>query len=63
MSRVVFNLLALDRKMMVVARTARASVGNVCDHVLNRGDGRYEVFHKSEDDAAVLKLLKHPPVR
>ena len=39
-------------------RTARASVGNVCYHVLNRGNGRNEVFHKVEDYAAFLKLLK-----
>jgi hypothetical protein len=30
-------------------RTARASVGNVCYHVLNRGNARNEVFHKDGD--------------
>src|SRR6056297_3402699 len=38
-------------------RTARASAGNVCYHVLNRGNGRQTVFHKDEDYAAFLKLL------
>lgn len=39
-------------------RTARASAGNVCYHVLNRGNGRSEVFRKSDDYGAFVKLLK-----
>ena len=38
-------------------RTARASAGGICYHVMNRGNGRNEVFHKTEDYAAFLKLL------
>jgi putative transposase len=38
-------------------RTARASVGGVCYHVLNRGNGRAEVFHKEADYDAFLRLL------
>jgi putative transposase len=38
-------------------RTARASAGNYCYHVLNRGNGRREVFHKPDDYAAFLKLM------
>ena len=38
-------------------RTARASVGNVVYHVLNRGNGRATVFHKDDDYGAFLKLL------
>lgn len=38
-------------------RTSRASVGNVCYHVLNRGNAQGEVFHKDADYAAFLKLL------
>ena len=38
-------------------RTARASVGNVCYHVLNRGNARNEVFHKDGDYGSFLKLL------
>lgn len=38
-------------------RTARASVGDMCYHVLNRGNGRAEVFHKPADYAAFLQLL------
>jgi putative transposase len=30
-------------------RTARASLGNWCYHVLNRGNARAEVFHQAED--------------
>jgi putative transposase len=39
-------------------RTARAALGNWCYHVLNRGNGRAEVFHKHEDYAAFLRLLE-----
>jgi putative transposase len=38
-------------------RTARASLGNWCYHVLNRGNGRAEVFHKPEDYAAFIDLF------
>src|SRR5688500_15490888 len=38
-------------------RTARASVGNPCYHVRNRGNGRSEVFHKDEDYIAFLQLM------
>jgi len=41
-----------------MARTARASVGGVCYHVLNRGNGRAEVFHKQEDYVAFLDLME-----
>ena len=38
-------------------RTARASVGDICYHVLNRGNGRQRVFHRDEDYAAFLDLV------
>lgn len=38
-------------------RTARASVGGVCYHVLNRGNGRTKVFRKAGDYAAFLDLM------
>lgn len=38
-------------------RTARASARNVCYHVLNRGNGRAEVFHQDDDYAAFVRLL------
>src|SRR3972149_9188393 len=41
-----------------MVRTARASVGDVCYHVLNRGNARQEVFHKKEDYAAFLDLME-----
>jgi putative transposase len=39
-------------------RTARASLGNWCYHVLNRGNARAEVFHKAEDYAAFIGLFE-----
>jgi putative transposase len=38
-------------------RTARASAGGICYHVLNRGNGRAKVFHKEGDYAAFVDLL------
>ncbi|HUG90411.1 MAG TPA: transposase [Planctomycetaceae bacterium] len=40
-----------------MSRTARASVGRFCYHVLNRGNARAEVFHKDDDYRAFLKLI------
>jgi hypothetical protein len=31
-----------------VPRTARASIGGICYHVLNRGNARQDVFHKDD---------------
>ena len=41
-----------------MSRPTRASAGNVCYHVLNRGNARGTVFHKDGDYLAFLKLLK-----
>jgi putative transposase len=38
-------------------RTARAAVGGMCYHVLNRGNAQAEVFHKQDDYEAFLRLL------
>jgi putative transposase len=38
-------------------RTARASVGGLCYHVLNRGNGRQTDFHKDGDYAAFVEAL------
>jgi len=40
-------------------RAARASVGGVCYHVINRGNGQREVFHDDGDYAAFLKAIGH----
>jgi putative transposase len=37
-----------------MARTARASRGGICYHVINRGNGRARVFH---DDADYRQFL------
>lgn len=48
-------------------RTARASVGGICYHVLNRGNQRMTVFHKDNDFQAFVDLLAeaqtHHPMR
>jgi putative transposase len=38
-------------------RTARASVGGLCYHVLNRGNARAQVFHDDADYRTFLDLL------
>ena len=40
-----------------MARTARASQGGYVYYVLNRGNGRGDVFHKDEDFAAFVRLM------
>jgi hypothetical protein len=45
----------------VVLRTARASVGGLCYHVVNRGNARGEVFHKDDDDPLGPLGKKRPP--
>jgi len=40
-----------------MSRTARASVGGVCYHFINRGNNRAEVFRKDEDFAAFLQAM------
>lgn len=39
-------------------RTARASVGDYCDHIINRGNGRAHVFHADGDYQAFSDLLE-----
>jgi len=38
-------------------RTARASVGGTCYHVMNRGNARSEVFHDQADYEAFVELI------
>src|SRR5438132_8128413 len=47
----------------VMPRTARASVGNVCYHVINRGNRRAEVFHHDRDYATFVRLIRKAVVR
>jgi putative transposase len=44
-------------------RTARASVGGVCYHVLNRGNGKAKIFHKAGDYDAFLSLIAEASLR
>lgn len=39
-------------------RTARASVGGYCYHIINRGNARAEVFHRDGDYHAFIELLR-----
>lgn len=39
-------------------RTSRASQGGYIYHVLNRGNGRADVFHKEDDFAAFVRLMR-----
>ncbi len=41
-----------------MARTARASQGGYVYHVLNRGNGRADVFHKDDDFDAFIRLMR-----
>ncbi|HEY2419206.1 MAG TPA: hypothetical protein VGH84_14875, partial [Steroidobacteraceae bacterium] len=38
-------------------RTARAVIAGGLYHVLNRGNGRQDIFHKPEDYRAFLRVL------
>lgn len=44
-------------------RTARASAGGYCDHVLNRGNARSEVFHEPADYAAFTATMAEADLR
>jgi putative transposase len=41
-----------------MSRTARASVANVCYHVINRGNGRAPVFHKRADYVRFSEMMQ-----
>src|SRR5579859_5081102 len=43
-------------------RTARASVGGICHHVINRANARREVFPKDGDYHAFLKAMAYASV-
>ncbi|WP_202802903.1 transposase [Singulisphaera acidiphila] len=46
-----------------MARTARASVGGLCYHALNRGNRRETVFHKAGDYDAFLGAMADATAR
>ncbi|MHC4299190.1 MAG: transposase [Planctomycetota bacterium] len=41
----------------IMARTARASVGNICYHVINRGNGGAAVFRKRADYLRFTEMM------
>src|SRR6516164_8156315 len=43
--------------LSIMPRAPRASVGGICYHVMNRGNGRRAVFHKDGDYQAFLKAI------
>ncbi|MBI2891827.1 MAG: transposase [Nitrospirae bacterium] len=44
-------------------RTSRACVGDICYHVINRGNGRREIFHNCDDYQAFVELLREAGAR
>lgn len=46
-----------------MSRTARASVGGICYHVINRGNARATVYHDPADYRAFLHLMIHASER
>lgn len=46
-----------------MARTARASIGDICYHVINRGNGKAEVFHKAEDYYRFTEMMQQSCLR
>lgn len=46
------------RDHLAMPRTARASVGGICYHVINRGNARAQVYHEQSDYRAFLSLMK-----
>jgi REP element-mobilizing transposase RayT len=40
-----------------VPRTARAAVGEICYHIINRGNARHQVFQKQGDYQAFVELI------
>ena len=46
-----------------MARTARIAAGDICYHVINRGNRRATVFHSSEDYDAFVRLIERACTR
>ena len=44
-------------------RTARASIGGICYHVLNRGNARQDVFHEDDDHQRFIELIQEACAR
>jgi putative transposase len=54
----IFLTKAIVRAIIeIMPRTARASVGGICYHVVNRGNNRAKVFHKPEDLSAFVTTI------
>jgi putative transposase len=48
---------------LFLPRTARASVGGVCSHVSNRGNGKAVIFHDRSDYGAFLDTISRAKAR
>lgn len=44
-------------------RTARASAGDICYHVINRGNGKATVFHKQSDYFSFTEMMRQACAR
>jgi hypothetical protein len=51
------------RDYSAMPRTARASVGGICYHVINRGNGRSQVFHTQSDYRDFVGLMQRSSSR
>ena len=52
-----WRLAALFADHALMPRTARAIVGGICYHVINRGNARATVYHEARDYIAFLTLM------
>ena len=47
---------------IIMPRTARAGIGKLCYHVINRGNGRAAVFHKEQDSFRFTEMMSRRAV-
>ena len=58
-ARLILTFSRFAAILSVMPRAPRASVGGICYHVMNRGNGRRAVFQKDGDYQAFLKAIGH----
>ena len=58
-ARLILTFRRFLLTLSVLPRAPRASVGGICYHVMNRGNGRRAVFRNDGDYQAFLKAIGH----
>ncbi len=53
------DIFFVPRYHCFMPRLARASLGGVCYHIINRGNAKNQVFYKDEDYEAFVKSISH----